>query len=129
MITRVGDAPVFRMPTTSHAVVHRGLVYVTGVLATDGDSFDKIGAGIVAETEQAVSNIEHVLSAAGSALAELLKVTVYLTDVSTFLDMESVYARLITSQPARTTVYVSQLPMGAAIEIDAIAAVIQTQDC
>ncbi|MEY2422053.1 MAG: 2-iminobutanoate/2-iminopropanoate deaminase [Acidimicrobiaceae bacterium] len=122
-MSHVNDNSVFRLPTTSHAVVHAGLAYVSGVVASSGDSFELIGTGIAAETAQAIINVETILRACGSSLEDLVKVTVFLDDVSSFLDMEHAYGLLITSRPARTTVYVSQLPLGAAIEIDAIGAI------
>src|SRR3712207_5591180 len=76
----------FRMPTTSHAVVHQGLVFVTGTLATRGSSFDVIGTGIRAETEQTIRNISEILAGCGSGLERILKTTVYLRDVEDFLD-------------------------------------------
>jgi len=111
----------FRMPTTSHAVVHQGLVFVTGTLATRGSSFEVIGTGIRAETEQTIRNISEILAECGSGLERILKTTVYLRDVEDFLDMDAAYGELLPGRPARTTVYVAAMPLGAAIEIDAIA--------
>jgi 2-iminobutanoate/2-iminopropanoate deaminase len=125
-IARVTRAPVFHMPSISQAVVHGGTVYVSGVLGTLGTSVELVGGGIEAETRQAVANLVHVLDAAGSSLDNLLKVTVFLVRIEDFLPMEEIYGELITCRPARTTAYVTQLPLNAGIELDAIAAVSPT---
>lgn len=126
---RVTGAPVFHMPSTAQAVVHRGVVYVSGVLGTTGGTLELAAGGIEAEVRQAIANLAQVLAAAGSSLDDLLKVTVLMVRVDDFLAMEGVYSELVTCMPARTTAYVADLPLHAAIEIDAVAAVTAPIGC
>jgi len=77
---------------------------------------------IVVQTIQVLENLKAVLAAAELSLADVVKTTVFLTDLGDFAEMNRVYAEYFpTRPPARTTVQVAALPKGAAIEIDAIA--------
>lgn len=74
------------------------------------------------QTGQALANVEAVLRAGGKTLADVVKVNVYLTDMRDFQSMNQVYAtRFEKPYPARTTIAVSALPLGAAVEIDVVA--------
>jgi len=76
---------------------------------------------VAAQTEQVLQNLEVLLSAAGKSLADVVKVNVYLTDMKGFAEMNEVYARhFVAPYPARTTVAVAALPLGAALEIEMI---------
>jgi reactive intermediate/imine deaminase len=87
----------------------------------DGDVLDD--APIGEQTEQSLTNIERILEAAGLGLADVLKTTVYMTDLDQFDGMNEVYRLYFDSDPpARTAVEVNRLADGAAIEIEAIAA-------
>ena len=123
MIQRVNIQDLFRMPTTSHAVVADGTVYVSGILGTVDDGLALAAGGVAGQTAQALRNVERVLEACGCGLDDLVKVTVYLTDPAGFLDMEQAFGSLVTCGPARIVVYCSELPLAAAAEVDAIARV------
>ncbi|HEX9968611.1 MAG TPA: RidA family protein, partial [Acidimicrobiales bacterium] len=118
---RVNVEGLFRMPTTSHAVVADGTVYVSGILGTVGSGLDLADGGVAGQTAQALRNVALVLDACGAALDDLVKVTVYLTDTAGFLDMEQAFGEVVTCGPARIVVYCPDLPLGAAAEVDAIA--------
>jgi 2-iminobutanoate/2-iminopropanoate deaminase len=103
-------------------VVHGDLVFCSGQLGLD-PATGKLAEGAVKQARQALVNLESVLRGAGSSLHRALRVTVYLTDLSLFLEINEVYAEFFVPPfPARTAVQVSALPKGAAVEIDVIAA-------
>ncbi len=107
----------------SQAVAHAGLVFASGQIPLDPRTGKLVPGEIEAQTEQVIANLSAVLAAAGSSLARVVKTTVYVTDLALFVRINSVYARHFTGRvpPARATVQVAALPLGAAIEIDAIA--------
>jgi len=109
----------------SQAVVHGGLVYASGQVAIDPVANTLVVGEIEAQTEQVLANLGEVLKAAGSSLDRVLRATVYLTDLSLFPRVNAVYARHMGGdpKPARATVQVAALPLGAQVEIDAIAAI------
>jgi len=108
----------------SQAVVHGGLVYASGQVPIDPATNALVNGEIEAQTEQVFANLRAVLTAAGSSLDRVLRATVYLTDLSLFPRVNAVYARHMSGdpKPARATVQVAALPLGAQVEIDAIAA-------
>lgn len=117
---RVADAPSPIGPY-SQAVVQGDLVFCSGQLGLD-PATGALVDGAAAQARQALKNLESVLRGAESSLHRALKVTVYLTDLSCFADINKVYAEFFVQPfPARTAVQVSALPKGAAVEIDVIA--------
>lgn len=108
----------------SQAVVHGSLVFASGQIPIDPATGTLIEGGVEAQTERVIRNLRAVLEAAGSDLDRVLKTTVYVTDLSLFARVNEVYARYFGSapSPARATVEVAALPLGASVEIDAIAA-------
>jgi reactive intermediate/imine deaminase len=115
----------------SNAVRAGNAVYVAGQLPVDGDG-NTIGAGDVgAQTRQVLTNIRALVEAAGGTLADVVKTTVYLTDISSHGPMNEVYREFFPSEfPARTTVEVSALAPAMKgeghpylVEIDAVAIV------
>ena len=117
---RVADAPSSIGPY-SQAIVHGGLVFCSGQLGLDPTTGVLVD-GAVEQARQALKNLEAVLNGAGSSLHRALKVTMYLTDLSCFSEMNKVYAEFfVPPYPARTAIQVSALPKGAAVEIDVIA--------
>lgn len=108
----------------SQAVVHEGLVYASGQIPIDPASGSLVAGPIEAQTERVIANLAAVLEAAGSGLDRVLRTTIYLTDLSLFSRVNEVYARHFGAppSPARATVGVAALPLGAAVEMDAIAA-------
>jgi 2-iminobutanoate/2-iminopropanoate deaminase len=106
----------------SQAVVAGNLVFTAGQIALDPVTGQLIGDEIRAQTERVLQNLQAVLEAAGSSLAEVVKTTVFLQDMEDFATMNQVYARFFASSPpARSTVEVGGLPLGALVEIEAIA--------
>lgn len=106
----------------SPAIVDNGPVYTSGQVAQDPNTGQLIDGGVAAQTAQAINNIEAVLAAAGKSLADVVKVNVYLADMKSFAEMNKVYAACFAAPyPARTTVAVAELPLGAAVEIEVVA--------
>lgn len=101
-----------------------GLVFVSGQIALEPESGELVDGGIVPETQRVLENLNAVLEAAGASLADVVKTTVYMKDLSEFGRMNEVYGRFFKPPyPARATVEVKGLPKGAAVEIDATALV------
>ena len=107
----------------SQAVVANGLLFTAGQIALDPASAQVIEGDVVAQTEQVLRNLGAVLASAGVSWADVVKTTVFLTDMRDFPRMNEVYARAMgDARPARSTVQVSGLPRGVLVEIDLIAA-------
>lgn len=109
----------------SQAVVLGELVFASGQVPLDPASGELIAGDIEEQTRQAIANLEAVLEAAGSRLDRVLRTTVYLTDLAVFARVNAVYAEYFRGDPppARSTLQVTALPLGAQIEIDLIARV------
>jgi len=106
----------------SQAVVHNGLVYVSGQLPVVPGGGPR-PAGIEAQAQQALANLAAVLKGAGSALDRVLKVTVYVSDISLWDQFNAVYAGVFGDhRPARAVVPTRDLHFGFLVEIDAVAA-------
>jgi 2-iminobutanoate/2-iminopropanoate deaminase len=107
----------------SQAIVHNGLVYVAGQLPIDPVTGEKKIGPIEEQTEQTLSNLRAILQAAGSDLDRVLKMTVYISDITLWGKVNEVYARVMGDhRPARAVVPVKDLHYGFQIEIEAIAA-------
>lgn len=106
----------------SHAVEAGGLLCLSGQTPLDPGTGRLVEGGIAAQTEQCFKNLFSVLEAAGLTPDHIVKVNVYLTDMSTFAEMNAVYAKQFAEPyPARTTIGVAALPLGAQVEIEMIA--------
>jgi 2-iminobutanoate/2-iminopropanoate deaminase len=106
----------------SPAVRDGDRVYTSGQVAQDPATGKLIEGGVAVQTEQTLHNLDTILSAADKSFADVVKVNVYLTDMQQFAEMNAVYARHFAAPyPARTTVAVVALPLGAAGEIEMIA--------
>ena len=107
----------------SQAVIHGGLVFVAGQLPKDAET-GEIGSGsIVEQTRLVLVNLSRILEAAGSDLEHVLKVTVYVPDISMWGSVNAIYAEFFGDhKPARVVVPTRDLHHGCLIEIDAIAA-------
>jgi 2-iminobutanoate/2-iminopropanoate deaminase len=106
----------------SQAIVANGFVYTAGQVGTDPKTGTLVEGGIVDQTAQALKNIEAVLKAAGSEMDDVVKTTVFLSDINDFAKMNEVYAtRFRQPHPARSTVQVARLPRDAKVEIEAVA--------
>jgi 2-iminobutanoate/2-iminopropanoate deaminase len=107
----------------SQAVVHEGLVWVAGQVALDPETGQPRGETIEDQAELALANLAAILRAAGSSVASLLRVTIYLADISEFARFNAVYERFLgDARPARSTLQAGALPLGLKVEIDAVAA-------
>ena len=99
-----------------------GLVFTAGQIPLDPATGQLVEGGIEAQTRQSLANLQAILEAAGSSLADVVKVTVFLIDMTEFKAMNGVYAEFFPdSPPARSAVQVGALPLGARVEIEAIA--------
>jgi 2-iminobutanoate/2-iminopropanoate deaminase len=111
----------------SQAIESRGSrwIYCSGQIPLDPQTGQMLGGGDVAQEARCVlQNLAAVLSAAGATLEQVVKTTVYLTDMTKFPVVNQVYATFFAdTPPARTTVQVAALPKGAQVEIDAVAVV------
>ena len=106
----------------SSAVVHEGIVYVSGQLPMDPDKGAPVEGSIEVQTRQALQNLQDVLHAAGTSKEKVLRTTAYLQDVSLWGRVNEVYAEFFGNhRPARTVVPTTELHYGCLIEIDAIA--------
>lgn len=106
----------------SQAVIANGFVYSAGQLALDPASGEMVKGDIVAQTERVMENLQNILTSAGAAWTDVVKVTVYLQDLAHFPTVNEIYGRWIgEARPARSTVQVAALPRGALIEVDVIA--------
>lgn len=106
----------------SSAVDAGSQLYLSGQVAQDPASGQLIRGDVAQQAEQIFRNLGAVLKASGRTFADVQRVGVYLTDMRDFLAMNAVYARYFAAPfPARTTVAVAALPLGAAVEIDLIA--------
>lgn len=108
----------------SQAVVHNGIVHVSGQLPVDPDKLSKEVGSIEEQTMQALRNVEQILLAANSNLKRVLKVTIYISDISLWGRVNEVYSQFFGEhKPARAIVPTKELHYGYQIEIEAIAAV------
>ena len=99
-------------------------VYTAGQAGLNPQTGKIVDGGIEVETRQTLTNLKHILEAAGSSLGGVVKTTVFLRDMNDFAAMNGVYAEFFTKNPpARSTIQAAALPMGAAVEIEAVAMV------
>lgn len=106
----------------SQGVIEGDFLFTAGQIGISPTSGQIVQGGIKEETKQVLENIKALLIAGGADLKSIVKTTVYLTKPEDFTPMNEIYAQYFSSEPpARTTVFVSSLPKGALIEIDAIA--------
>lgn len=106
-------------PYSQACAAPSGVVFLSGQTPIDPETGTLVPGGIAEQTERVFQNIGHVLSAAGCTFQHVVKANVYLTDMADFDGMNEVYARHFDGGlPARTTVAVSGLPLGARVEIE-----------
>jgi len=107
----------------SQAVEAGGLLFVSGVLGLDPATGDLVDGGLEAQTRQVLANLGAILEAAGYGPADVVKTTVFLTDLSQFALVNGIYGSFFTGPvlPARATIQVSALPKGGRVEIEAVA--------
>jgi len=106
----------------SQAVEAGGFVFVSGQIPIDPKSGNVVQVDIKAQTKQVMENAHAVLSAAGCGMSKVVKATIYLKNISDFVEVNEVYGGYFPSDPpARATVEVSRLPKDVSIEMDFIA--------
>ena len=97
-------------------------VFLSGQIPLDGATGKLVDGGIEAQTEQVFKNIKALLENAGVTMAQVVKATVFMTDLKEFAAMNGIYEKHVpTPYPARSTIQVAGLPMGAKVEIEMIA--------
>ena len=108
----------------SQAIRSGNLVFVSGQLAIDPETGILCGKDVAEQTDRVIRNLNAVICAAGATLADVVKTTVYLSNMNDFAAMNGVYEKYFSdSAPARATVEVSRLPKDALVEIDAIVVI------
>lgn len=117
------DAPEAIGPY-SQAVRAGSLVYTAGQVGIDPAVGRLVEGGITEQTRRALTNIRAILEAASTSIDRVVKTTVFMADLSQFATMNAVYAEFFPEHPpARSTVQVAGLPLGALVEIEAVAVV------
>ena len=108
----------------SQAIEHQGLLYISGQLPINAKSGEKSLGSIESQAEQVLANLEAILNDASSGKDHVLKVTVYISDITFWGDVNRVYAKFFGDhRPARAIVPIGELHHGFQIEIEAIAAI------
>ncbi|MEY8745894.1 RidA family protein [Bacillales bacterium AN1005] len=104
----------------SQGIRNGNMLYTSGMLPIDAEG--QLQVGIIAQTEQIFTNLQHVLSEAGFTLEDVVKTSVFMTNLEHFGQMNDIYGHFFDNHhPARTTVQVAKLPRDAEIEIELVA--------
>lgn len=107
--------------TYSQAVRHQDMVFVSGQIPLDPESMEMVSGGIEAQIRQVFENLSAVCTASGGSLDDIIKLTIYLTDMGSFPQVNTIMGQYFTAPyPARAAVGVAALPKGAEVEMDAI---------
>ena len=105
----------------SQAIEVGGFLYFSGQVGQDPATGKVVEGGIAAETERVFRNLAAILEAAGRSFDDVVRAGVYLTNISDFVAMNGIYAKHFNQPfPARTTIGVAALPLGACVEIDLV---------
>ena len=108
----------------SQAVKAGEMVFCSGQIPIDPATGEFVSEDVAEQTEQVLRNLSEVLKAAGAALENVVKTTVFLADMNDFVAMNEIYGRYFNeNKPARATVQAARLPRDARVEIDCIAVV------
>lgn len=106
----------------SQAIDIGNMVFTSGQIPLDPKTMKLVEGDIAVQTKQVFSNLRNVLEAAGLELSNVVKTTVFMADLSAFGEMNGVYEECFGQhKPARSTVQVAKLPLGAGVEIECIA--------
>ncbi len=106
------------LPFFSQIVWAGNTAYLSGQIGLDPETMKLVEGGVVKETEKTLENIEVVLKAVGLGFQDVAKVSIYLTEIENFPLMNEIYSKIFTdSRPARETVVVKELALGAKVEI------------
>jgi 2-iminobutanoate/2-iminopropanoate deaminase len=107
----------------SHAVKSNGLLFVSGQVHLDPANGQLVGDSPAEKAKRCLENLTIIAEAAGTKLSNAVRIAVYVTDISVFAEMNEAYSSYFPSDPpARTTIGVAALPMGAEVEMDAVIA-------
>jgi 2-iminobutanoate/2-iminopropanoate deaminase len=107
----------------SHAVAAAGLLFCSGQIPLDPATGELVGETPAEQAHRCLENLQAVCEAAGTTLRDAVRITIYMTDLAAFGEVNEVYATFFESDPpARVTIGVAQLPKGAQVEIDAVVA-------
>ncbi|HXR28829.1 MAG TPA: Rid family detoxifying hydrolase [Solirubrobacteraceae bacterium] len=108
----------------SHAVRSGGLLYCSGQIPLDPANGELVAGPVSVQARRCLDNLAAVCEGAGTTLARAVRITIYMTDLGAFAEVNEACAEVFaTDPPARATVGVAALPRGAAVEIDAIVAI------
>ncbi|MBV7328907.1 RidA family protein [Chloroflexi bacterium TSY] len=111
----------------SQAITTDMFVFASGQIGLDPET-GELQEGLEKQTEQVLSNIKSVLQASDSAMDKVVKTTIFLTDITHFATVNTIYAKAFGSEPpARSTVAVAALPLGALVEIEVVALINPTE--
>lgn len=122
-VVQTAQAPAAIGPY-SQAIRAGNLLFVSGQIPLDPATGELVGATAAEQARQVLRNLQAVIEAGGATLSQVVKTTIFLTDLTQFAEVNAVYAEFFPSQPpARSTVQVAALPRGAQVEIEAIAVV------
>lgn len=106
----------------SQAIKHNDMVYVSGQIALDAITGELINTSLELETRQVLKNLKAILVAAGSSFDNVIKCSIFITDMASFGEVNTIYGESFPSNPpARETVEVRALPKGVRLEISCIA--------
>lgn len=106
----------------SQAIEEGGFVFTSGVLPIDPVTSEIFNGDVQVQTKLILKNLENILKEAGCTLKNVVKTTVFMTDLTKFAEMNAVYASFFKENPpARSTIQVVALPKGSVVEIEAIA--------
>ena len=107
--------------TYSQAVIHQGMVFISGQIPLDPESMELVSGGIEAQIRRVFDNLSAVCTAAGGSLDDIVKLTIFLTDMDCFPQVNTIMGQYFTAPyPARAAVGVAALPKGSEVEMDAI---------
>lgn len=115
------EAPA-AIATYSQAIVAGGVLYCAGQMPLDPATGELVPGGVREQTRRCLQSLEAICATAETRLSDAARITVYLTDLATYAEMNEVYAEFfsVPEPPARATIGVSELPRGGSVEIDAI---------
>lgn len=106
----------------SQATAHAGILYTSGQIGLDAKLGEMVADDVEAQAEQVTKNLSAVLQEAGASTVDILKVNIFLVDMADFPLVNTIYAAWLGEhRPARATVAVAALPLGAKVEMDLIA--------
>ncbi len=120
-VISTADAPAAIGPY-SQAIRAGNMLFVSGQIPLNPQTGEMVGTTAAEQARQVLNNLKAVLQAAGTSLDNVVKTTIFLTDLTQFAEVNAVYAEFFPQNPpARSTIQVSALPRGAQVEIEAIA--------